>query len=120
YLPGFTRAGAGIRIGDGLGHRPFHAATAAGFLPGMGEDSHRARQNEKPPPKRGREAQFAENHCRDAIDIHRYRLASPALDACLHGAAYRGIAPGYRARGPGFLNEGEKGRAARIEGMKTM
>src|SRR6185312_15686760 len=45
---------------------------------------------------------------------------SPALDACLHGAAYCGIAPGYRARGPGFLNEGEKGRAARIDGMKTM
>ena len=88
---------AAVAIRNFLRHRPHHPAAALLLLPCVGENADRARQDEQAAAELRFEAQFAEDDCRDAVDVHRDVAAGDRLQRILDRLADRCPATRHRA-----------------------
>src|SRR6185436_16802741 len=102
------------------GHRSHDPATALLLLPGVGEDSHRAGEDEEPAPQFGLEAELAEDDGGDPVDVHRDQLALRPLQRDLDGTADAREPAGDGAARLGACEQLEQRRGARIHRMEPV
>ena len=109
-----------VAIGNVARHRAHDPAAALLLLPCVREDADRARQDEQTAAELRLEAELAEDHRGDAVDVHRDVALLARTERLLHRASDARPAPRHGALGFGFRNELEQRRRARIDRMKAM
>src|SRR5690348_4642184 len=112
--------GSAVAVRNLPRHRAHDAAAALLLLPGMRENTHRARQDEEPAAELRLEAELAENDCGDAIDVHRNVALPAGGQRLLDGMADVRVAARYRSGAHCFRDELEERRGARIDRMKAV